>query len=116
MAKFATGLFLGAAAGTVYALLTAKQSGPKRQAQISAYLDSLTTATTDVQHALTRFKAATTDLKHELDDTLKPAMADIQAAAADFEFQAQPHVQQITQSLDHLEAAAPTELKTPPEL
>ncbi|MCI1985702.1 MAG: YtxH domain-containing protein [Lactobacillus sp.] len=116
MAKFTTGLLVGAVAGTAYALLTTKHSGPQRQAQISQYLDSLTSATGDVQKAVKRFSQATTALKDEVNTTLKPAVADIQAAATDFEFQTQPHVQQLNDTLERINDATETLAQTPPEL
>ncbi|WP_461212963.1 YtxH domain-containing protein [Lacticaseibacillus sp. GG6-2] len=108
MAKFATGFLLGAVIGTGYALLTAKKSGPQRQAHAAAYVDSLTQATNNVQSAVKRFGNAMADLRHELDDTLQPAMADIQSSVNDFEFQTKPHVNALNNSLEKLGQAAQT--------
>lgn len=106
MAKFTTGFLLGAAAGTLYALLTAKKTGPQRVAAASQYVDSLTDATNGVQHAVTRFGNAMKDLRHELDTTLKPAVDDIQASVDDFNFQTQPRVDAINDHLDAISKAA----------
>lgn len=106
MAKFSTGFLLGAAVGTAYALLTAKKTGPQRVASASNYVDSLTEATNGVQHAVTRFGNAMSDLRHELDHTLKPAVDDIQASVDDFNFQTQPRVDAINEHLDAISKAA----------
>ena len=101
MAKFTTGFLLGAAVGTAYALLTAKKTGAQRVASASQYVNTLTDATNGVQHAVTRFGNAMKDLRHELDNTLQPAVDDIQASVDDFNFQTQSRMDAIN---DHLEA------------
>ena len=103
MAKFKTGFLLGAAIGTSYALLTAKKSGPQRQADAAAYVDTLSHATTDVQAAVKRLGTALSDLRREVATTLQPAMNDIQASVDDFQFQAQPHLDAISDSLERLD-------------
>ena len=108
MAKFTTGFLIGAVIGTGYALLTAKKSGPERQAHAAAYVDTLTEATTGVQTAVKRFGTAMTNLRHELDETLQPAMADIQSSIDDFDFQTKPHVNALNDSLEKLGQAAET--------
>lgn len=40
--KFKHGFLLGALTGTVYALLTAKKTGPQLQQEIAAYFEGLT--------------------------------------------------------------------------
>ena len=49
-----------------------------------------------------------TNLRHELDETLQPAMADIQSSIDDFDFQTKPHVNALNDSLEKLGQAAET--------
>ncbi|MFD1431950.1 YtxH domain-containing protein [Lacticaseibacillus yichunensis] len=106
MAKFGKGFLLGAVAGTLFALLTAKKSGPERQRAIADYVDDVTSATGDMQHATTRLGNAIKDLQRELKETLQPALKDISDDVTDFQFQAEGATAAMQEHLDAIEAAA----------
>lgn len=105
MAKFATGFLLGAAAGTIYALATAKSTGAQKQAHASAYVNDLTQGTKDLQQAVKRFGKAVADLRQATETTLKPAVADIEQSVQDFQFQTAPRVAAINDHLNVIDAA-----------
>ncbi|WP_179395155.1 YtxH domain-containing protein [Lacticaseibacillus absianus] len=104
--KFSTGFILGALAGTTYALLTTKRSGPARQQALAHYVDDVTGATQDVQSAVQRFGAAVTALRQELKDTLAPNVEAINDAVTDFSFQTQAHTDALTEHLEAISGAA----------
>lgn len=105
MAKFRAGLLAGLLCGTVYGLLTAKKTGAQRQQGIVDYVNGVTQATGDVQHAVKRFGAATQSLRTQLHDTLQPALTDINASVADFEFQTEPHIEALNDHLTNITTA-----------
>ena len=103
--KFKTGFLLGAIAGVAYGLLTAKKTGPQRLQSMVTYSDDLTHATTDVQHAVTRFGHALSDLKQEIQTTLAPNLKDITDSATDFAFQTEAHTKAMQAHLDTIAEA-----------
>lgn len=105
MPKFKTGFLLGAMLGTTYALFTTKKSGPTRIHQIAQYFSTLTDATGDVQHAVTRFSSAVEAVKHEVDTTLKPNLKDISDRVDQYEFQTEARMKNVNDHLENIEDA-----------
>ena len=105
MAKFSTGLLLGAVAGTVYGLLTATRTGRQTQQSLADFVTGVAAGTTAVTTSVTHLKQAGQQLQHTLSADLAPAMAGIEDAVNDFQFQTQPQLTQIGEHLDRIDAA-----------
>ncbi|WP_125606513.1 YtxH domain-containing protein [Lapidilactobacillus bayanensis] len=105
MAKFGfgKGLLIGAVLGTAYVLLTSEKTGKQRQQGVTNYFKDLTHATNNVATSVKEFQNAVTNLHHEVEATLKPTIAEIQQTATDFQFQAQPRLDQINESTEQLQ-------------
>ncbi|HJE15252.1 MAG TPA: YtxH domain-containing protein [Lapidilactobacillus dextrinicus] len=105
MAKFGfgKGLLMGAVLGTAYVLLTTEKTGKERQQGIADYFKDLTHQTNNVSDSVKEFQSALVNLKQEVEQTLKPTIADIQQSVTDFEFQAQPRLEQINETTEQLQ-------------
>lgn len=105
MAKFGfgKGLLMGAVLGTAYVLLTTEKTGKERQQGIADYFKDLTHQTNNVSDSVREFQSALVNLKQEVEQTLKPTIADIQQSVTDFEFQAQPRLEQINETTEQLQ-------------
>lgn len=105
MAKFGfgKGLLVGAVLGTAYVLLTTEKTGKERQQGIADYFKDLTHQTNNVSDSVKEFQSALVNLKQEVEQTLKPTIADIQQSVTDFEFQAQPRLEQINETTEKLQ-------------
>lgn len=105
MAKFGfgKGLLMGAVLGTAYVLLTTEKTGKERQQGIADYFKDLTHQINNVSDSVKEFQSALVNLKQEVEQTLKPTIADIQQSVTDFEFQAQPRLEQINETTEQLQ-------------
>ena len=105
MAKFGfgKGLLMGAVLGTAYVLLTTEKTGKERQQGIADYFKDLTHQTNNVSDSVKEFQSALVNLKQEVEQTLKPTIADIQQSVTDVEFQAQPRLEQINETTEQLQ-------------
>lgn len=100
---FGKGLLMGAVLGTAYVLLTTEKTGKERQQGIADYFKDLTHQTNNVSDSVKEFQSALVNLKQEVEQTLKPTIADIQQSVTDFEFQAQPRLEQINETTEQLQ-------------
>lgn len=100
---FGKGLLMGAVLGTAYVLLTTGKTGKERQQGIADYFKDLTHQTNNVSDSVKEFQSALVNLKQEVEQTLKPTIADIQQSVTDFEFQAQPRLEQINETTEQLQ-------------
>lgn len=103
--KFRHGLLLGAVAGTIYGLLTAKKTGPQRQQEIAAYFNGVANGVTQVRQSINRLSETLTNLSAEVDQTLKPAMKDITNRVETFEFETAPRTAAIQEHVDKINDA-----------
>lgn len=105
MAKFGfgKGLVIGAVIGTAYVLLTSQKTGKQRQEGVANYFGDLTHATNDVSKNVKEFQRAMANLKQEIELTLKPTVTDIQQTVQDFQFQAQPRLDQLQATSEQLQ-------------
>ena len=100
---FGKGLLMGAGLGTAYVLLTNEKTGKERQQGIADYFKDLTHQTNNVSDSVKEFQSALVNLKQEVEQTLKPTIADIQHSVTAFEFQAQPRLEQINETTEQLQ-------------
>lgn len=114
--KFKHGFLLGALTGTVYALLTAKKTGPQLQQEIAGLTDGVG----QVRESVAQFSQSLTHLSDELNNTLKPAMKDITDRVETFEFETAPrvdaiqkHVENINDAVSNLDAMPTADQREP---
>lgn len=103
--KFRHGFLLGAVAGTIYGILTAKKTGPQRQQEIAAYFNGVANGVTQVRQSINHLSESLTNLSAEVDQTLKPAMKDITNSVETFEFETAPRTDAIKEHLDKINEA-----------
>jgi gas vesicle protein len=106
MPKFRHGLVLGAIVGTAVALLTAKKTGADRQRDTAAYLNDVTSAVQDVSASAGKLQTALGHLLTQLQTTVPTVQKQVERDIADFQFQAQPRLNQINETLTTLQADA----------
>ncbi|WLV76905.1 YtxH domain-containing protein [Lacticaseibacillus parahuelsenbergensis] len=118
--KFRHGFLLGAVAGTIYGILTAKKTGPQRQQEIAAYFNGVANGVTQVRQSVNHLSETLTNLSAEVDQTLKPAMKDITNSVETFEFETAPrtvaiqeHVDNINEAVNELGTQPPTSIEKP---
>ncbi|MFD0896147.1 YtxH domain-containing protein [Loigolactobacillus binensis] len=87
MKHFSSGLLLGAVAGGLYALFTAKRSGRETQAQIKHYIDGVTEGALAVNDSITKLRQAATVLAKEGSGNATATVQELQQLFTDFNFQ-----------------------------
>ncbi|GAF39623.1 hypothetical protein FC83_GL000789 [Agrilactobacillus composti DSM 18527 = JCM 14202] len=102
MAKFATGLLLGALAGGLYGLLTTKKTGTQHIEAVTNYVDDVTAATQDFQTSLTHFKNSVNHFNDTVQTTGVTVAEGLKDTLDTFQFETQPRIDQLNDTVTEL--------------
>lgn len=104
MLKFKQGFLIGAAAGLIYALFTAKRTGKQRQNAVRDYLNGLTNATQEVTQSANNLKKAAANLSAEVKTASEGTLQDLGQSFNDFQFEVNPRLEKLQDSTTKLQS------------
>lgn len=107
--KFVKGLLFGAVAGTAGGLLLAPRRGSETRDKIKSELTEMTELTLEVNDSLQHLKTALITTKTTAQTLLPEFQTGLKKDLQNFQFQAQPRLDQINEQIDilneHLESS-----------
>ncbi|MGK0551163.1 YtxH domain-containing protein [Enterococcus faecalis] len=107
MKKFTKGLLFGAAAGAIGGLLAAPRSGKETRKKVIEEIEEFTYLKNEVSGHRQEVQAATERLKATANALLPPFIEGVKQDLTDFQFQAEPRIQQIKEQIAKINAQLP---------
>lgn len=99
---FFKGILFGVGVGSAVGLLLAPRKGSETQEKMIDDVRDIVQRTDELNESLKNFRAAVVDLKTTFDALVPEFTSGVKKDIEDFNFQAEPRIKQIQETIDHL--------------